>query len=213
MSLTAIREKILAEADSKAAEIRQAADEEARKILSDAKAKAKEIEQNASKEAESESKTLEMETSAGLEMERSALILEAKAVVVDKAYQKVRKELRGIIEKEYLMQMLKSGAKQFSAATDGAFVVKTSKKYAKMVEGLKLRPKYEDIDGFVLESIDGKMRLNLDPDSMIERKVDEIRANITEALFGKAISKPKERKAPPIKIKVRARKAKPKRKR
>lgn len=190
MPLESIRKRILADSEAKAEEVRGEADAEARRILAEARGRAKEIEKRAEAEAEAESKRIERETQAGLEIEANAILLDARGAAVAKAMQGVTKEIKRMIDKEYLPSMLKSGAKQFRSASDEPFVVVTSKKNAKVVEQLKLNPKYQDVEGFVLQSSDGRMRLLVSSDSAVENNLDEIRRELSGLLFSKA-----ERKA------------------
>jgi vacuolar-type H+-ATPase subunit E/Vma4 len=187
MSLDSIKKRILAESEQEAEKIHGEADSESRKIIAEARAKAREIEKQAQADSEAECLRLERENSAGLEIQSNSILLEAKGAAVEKVMSGIVHDVKSTISREYMYSLLKEGAKQFDAASGERFIVRTKKKNSKIVQSLKLTPKYDETEeGFVLESHDGKMRLMASPDSIIESNSDEIRREISDLLFGKA---------------------------
>lgn len=217
MPLDAIRKRILSDSEAKAEGIRGEAEAEARKILSEARSRAKEIEKQAEAEAQSESMRLQKESEASLEIERNSILLEARGAAIEREAQGLTRNVKSILSKDYLPSLLKSGAKQFAAASDEKFIVRTKKRNSKLVESLRLTPKYDETEqGFVLESQDGKMRLIISPDSLIENNGDSIRKEISGLLFGKskiAAEKKEKRQKPMKKARKTAKKAMKKKKR
>ncbi len=185
MPLESITKRILKESESETEELRDEARDEARGILAAAKERAAEIEKAARAEAESESDKAEREAAAATEAESRAAFLDAKSSAVEKASRDVAAEVSGALAKNELPAMLKSGVKQFKAATGEPFIVITRKSNAKLVESMKLKARYEDVDGFILESEDGKMRLTISPQALVEQSMDRIKAQVEALLFGK----------------------------
>lgn len=212
MPLDKIRKKILDESDAAVLAIDKEASEEAHKITSEARSQAKEIEKQSETETESETKRIQRESAAGLEIESNAILLEAKGAATENAVKDVSKEMARIIEEEYLPSMLKSGLKQFAASTSEKPIIKTSRKYSKIVQQMKLSAEYGDIDGFVIESNDGKVRLTISPDSILENNMEDIKSEVLAELFsgrGEHIPKKEAKKVTvQIKAKTKAKKAK-----
>jgi vacuolar-type H+-ATPase subunit E/Vma4 len=204
MPLDAIRKRILSDSEAKAEEVRAGAEAEAHKILSEARSRAKEIEKQAEADAHAEAARLEKESEAGLEITRNSIILEAQGATVDREKQGVERAVRSILSSDYLPMLLKSGVEQFAAASDEKFIVRTKKRNSRLVESLKLTPKYDETEeGFALESHDGKMRLVVSPDSLIENSEDSIRKEISGLLFGKSKASAEKMEKPAKKEKMK----------
>ena len=185
MPLEALEKRILSESDSKAEQIKGSAEEEAKKMVAEAKEKAKEIEKIAKADAEVEAARLEKEGQADIVREADAIILDARGDAVRNAAESVAKEIESMLQKEYLAAMLKSGIKQFSVASETKdFVVITSKKNSALVKKMGVSARYEDVDGFFVESKDGKVRLLISPDDIAEKHMDLINREVSSALFG-----------------------------
>ncbi len=187
MPLESIKKRILAEAEAKAEEIKKQGADEAKRITAEAETRAKQIEREAQDEANSETRRLVKENDAGLEIESNAILLDAKGSAIEKAMQAVNKEIRELLAEKHLKQMLTSGIEQFrSLSPNEEIVVRTSKENSKAVGSLgsDVAVEYDKTEGFVIASKDGKTRLEVTPDSMIESNADEIRKVISDMLFG-----------------------------
>ena len=190
MPLESIKKRILSESETKAEGLREEADSEARRIVAEAKTEAKEIGRQAEQEAEAESKRIEGEARAGMEIEANTVLLEARGTAIENAVREVSREIESLVSKEHLLPMLKSGVKQFKSSTDEPFVVVTSKRNANVVESMKLTPRYEDVDGFVVESEDGRMRLVISAAAIVSGNEDRIRSEVAGHLNKAPHSKP-----------------------
>lgn len=192
MPLDNIKKRILAEAETQAEAVKKEADAEVHRIKAESEVRAKQIELEAQNEASSESRRLIKENDAGLEIEANAILLEAKGSAIERATQLVVNETESILEDKYLADMLKSGISQFKASSGEEPIVMTSRENAKLVQSLGIQARQAEIGGFVIESKDGKMRLEVSADSLISSNMDGIRGIVSEMLFGRP-----EKKADP----------------
>ncbi len=201
MPLESITKRILKESESSTEELRDEAMAEARSILAAAKGRVAEIEKAAKAQAALESEKAEREGSAALEAQYRTAFLDAKSGAVEKASRSVAAEVSDMLVRDELPAMLKTGVKQFKAAAGDSLVVITGRNNAKLIESLKLKARYEDIDGFILESEDGKMRMVVSPQALVEQNMDGIRAQVEALLFGKRQPVARQAKSKPAKKK------------
>ncbi len=186
MSLDAIKKSILSEAGARASAIDDEASSEAKRILKEADERAKSIIGRAERDAKAEAERLAKESQAGAETEASAMMLEAKGAAVERALKKVSAQVERAVSKDYSKKLLDSGLKQFKEISGDSPVIRTAKRNAGMLKGGKYRVEYEDIDGFILSTEDGKISLNATVQSVVGKSLDGARRLISKELFGEA---------------------------
>lgn len=201
MSLDSIRKSIISDAESKASAADSEASEEASRIVKEAEAKAKEILKNAQIEADKEAQRVRNEALAGAEMEANSTVLQARGAAVERSLKRVINGLEGELSKEYMKRILDQSIKQFREIAEGDIVVKTGKKNAALMKGMKYKVEYADVDGFMLYEDSGKIALNATVGSIAGKETDNARRLIAQELFSGrgrpalAPKKPKPRKA------------------
>ena len=186
MSLDGIRKKILSDYKARSERIESESEKEAKSVIEAAKVQASERLKASRARAEEEAARLRKESDAGLEIEANSVLLAARSASSEKAAESIAAEVRRILADEAMQQMLKAGTKQFSEASDQDFVVIVSKKNSKQVSQLGLTPRYAEIEGFVLESEDGSMRMTISPESLVEGSMESIRKEAALQLYGAA---------------------------
>ena len=190
MTLEAIKKDILAEAEEKSAQAASEAIKEANRITKEAEEKANGIEKRAAQEAQHEVERLRKENEAGVEIEANAMLLAARGDAVERSLKKVLSGTGSSLEKGSMKKLLDLGMKQFSEITPkGEIVIKTSKKNASLLKESGHKIEYEDIDGFMLYTNDGKIALNATVGNIFQGQTEVARRIIAEELF-------KERSSP-----------------
>ncbi|MDE1860643.1 MAG: hypothetical protein KGH72_02890 [Candidatus Micrarchaeota archaeon] len=208
MTLDAIRKSIIDDAHAKAAKAESEASKEADRIIAEAEQKAKAILKKANEDADSDAERVGMEMKASSETESNSMLLEAKAQAVEHSLDDVMKLADSELTKSGMERILKAGMKQFAEISGSSdMIVKTSKKNAGLLKNAK-NVEYEDIDGFLFSTGDGKVVLNATVGSISQREADAARKLVAEELFG-ARQRERARVAP---VKVAARKRKTARK-
>ena len=182
MTLDKIRGSIIKDAEKKAEEMESEASESARKIIEEAKKEAAAIGQKADEEAKAEMKRVEMEKKSDLDNMTTALMNAAEAEAVSNAMEKVMPKLSKMLSEQNLDKMLKSAIKEMEKTT-GEIIITVNKKAAASLKGYEVR--HMDGEGFVIESKDGRIRLDATPSKIAEENSDLIRAEISAFMFGK----------------------------
>lgn len=182
MTLDKIRGSIIKDAEKRADEMESEASENAKKIIEEAKREAAAIGKKADEEAEAEMKRVEMEKRSDLDNMTAALMNSAEAEAVSNAMDRVMPRLSKVLSRQNLDKMLKSAIKEMEKTTKD-IVVTVNKKAAQSIKGYEVRQM--DGEGFVIESKDGKIRLDATPSKIVEENSDLIRAEISAFMFGK----------------------------
>ncbi len=181
MTLDKIRGSIIKDAEKKAAEIESEASENAKKMTEEARKEAAAMEKKADEEAKVEMNRVEMEKKSDLDNMTTALMNAAEAGAVSSAMEKVMPKLSRMLSEQNLDKMLKSAIKEMEKTTD-EIIVTVNKKAAASLKGYEV--KHMDGEGFVIESKDGRIRLDATPAKIVEENSDLIRAEISAFMFG-----------------------------
>ncbi len=182
MALDKMRSSIIKDAETKAAGIESEASKNAAQIIADAKSEAAAIGRKADEEAKAEMNRVEMEKRSDLENIATALMNTAEAEAVASAMDKVLPRLSEILSKQNLDKMLKSAIKEMEKTTKD-IVITVDKKTAASLKGYEVRQ--GNGDGFVIESKDGRIRLDATPSKIAEENAELARAEISAFMFGK----------------------------
>lgn len=193
MTLDKIRGSIIKDAEKKAAEMESEASENARRIIEEAKKEASVIEKKADEEAKAEVKRVEMEKKSDLDNMTTALMNAAEDEAVSNAMEKVMPRISKMLSEQNLDRMLKSAIKEMEKTTD-EIIVTVNKKAAASLKGYEVR--HMDGEGFVIESKDGRIRLDATPSKIVEENSDLIRAEIAAFMFGKKHGRDKQEERP-----------------
>jgi vacuolar-type H+-ATPase subunit E/Vma4 len=181
MTLDKMRSSIIKDAEGKAAEMEREASEKASVIMADARSEASAILKKAEEEAKAEVKRVEMEKNSDLENMVTAMMNEAEADAVSKAMNRVVSKLSEVISKQNLDKMLKAAIGEMKKTTD-EMVITVNRKGASSLKGYEV--KHMEGEGFIIESKDGRVRLDATPSKIAEENAALVRAEIAAQMFG-----------------------------
>ena len=215
MGLESIRKNILKDAAEKSAEISGEARGEAGRITKEANEKAKSIIKAAEEDSKAEAERLRKEAEAGAEMEANSIILSAKGEVIERSLARVMSEVKTELSKNYTKKIFDSGMRQFSQIADkDEMMVKTSKKNAALLKNFPGYIRYENVNGFVFSTKDGKVSLNAEIEEIARKQEEYAKKEIDTGLFSSRTRpagnhKRKIHKAPKPKAKAKSARKKP----
>jgi vacuolar-type H+-ATPase subunit E/Vma4 len=186
MALDEIKKSIMHDAYSRSSAIESEAGRQVSAIRHEAEESAKHILKSAEEEAEKEVVRLKNEHKAALDMEVSALILDAKGKAVERSLKAVMEKVRSSMENEEGMKkILAHGIKQFAEiASEDAIIVSTSKRNAATLKGKGYDIEYADVDGFMLYTKDKRIALNATVSNIVNGEADAARRVVAAELFG-----------------------------
>lgn len=185
MGLEKITSSLLKEGEEEANKIVETAKWHVSKMLEEERAREKELRASAESEVK---KILEDQKNERLAWAR----LEAKRVAAEAREDAIKKALDEIYDlapslrksEEYATYLSKKVAEAVSEVGEGA-VVHVVKGDKKLLSKIKAAVQ-EDLDalgGAIVESADGKMRVDLRLETLFEMRSDELRRKLAEALF------------------------------
>lgn len=209
MALGDMKRDILNDAEAKASAIDQEAKAESDTIISEGKSRAREVLENAKKEAQRWSESFVTEHGAEIQIDRHNAVLLAKEEAIDANIGAVLRALTSKINDSYA-EIVKKAVGQLNAIGaigQGSIVVKAAERYHKQLKKVGIPVEFDQI-GITIESRDGKIKVDLSPNTLMKDVMGDIRAMIADALFeeGEKAGGPKKAKAPEAKKVKKARK-------
>lgn len=188
MGIEKITSSLLKDAEEEAAGIVKAAESHVRKMKEDERAKITGLKKKAENEVEKILEEQRNERLAWARLEAKRLVSEAREDAINNAIEELYDSLKELKKsKEYKSFMSKEVAaamKEFSGKAV-VHVAKSDKKLLpKMPKGCKVVTDLDALGGAVIESQDGKMKVDLTMETLFELKRDMLRKMISEELFG-----------------------------
>ncbi len=120
-------------------------------------------------------------------LEERRMLAEAKEEVLDEAFEEFKKELSGFTaKKEYttwLNKMIEKGLKELGNESGVIHVKKGDKKKVKAKKGVTIKEDVDVIGGVIIESKDGKIRIDLSIDAFVRQHEDEIKKELYKHIF------------------------------
>ncbi len=182
MSLDEVVEEILDRGKREADAILASADEERKRMLSEAKAKGEELNQEKEKQATLEASRRNQRETARAELEARRIALQAQKEVLDDILSRASEHLRQRESDRALLVALVQ--RHQKALSEG--VVRTNERDAVVLRRLVKTEVRDDLDcigGFVIESLDGRRRIDLTYETFLEDLWEDVIKEVADLLW------------------------------
>jgi len=188
MGIEKLTSSLLKDAQDEAAEIVKAAEGHVKQMKADERAKLTTLEKQAEEEIEKILKEQRNERLAWARLEAKRVISEAREDAINNAIDAIfssLKELRKSKEyKAFVSKNVSAAVKELGGKLT-VHVVKADKNLLpKLPKGCKAVADLDALGGAIIETQDGKMRIDLTLETVMELKRDELRKKISAELFG-----------------------------
>ena len=184
MALEKLIQRIESDAENEANDIIEKARKEAEEIISEAKKKAKKEAKEIESRGEKEAARLREKMLASARRKAREMEIRAKEEVIQECIEKAKEKLKKLKGKKYeaaVKKFIEEGKK-----TLGDCVVVPSRGQDKKIAekmGIKVEGKVDSIGGVILKSKDGSREIDNTFESIMERKLGELRIAIANELF------------------------------
>jgi len=187
MGIEKLTSSLLKDAQDEAAEIVKVAEGHVRQMKADERAKLVSLEKQAEAEVEKVLKEQRNERLAWARLEAKRLVSEAREDAINNAIDAIfssLNELRKSKEyKDFVSKNVSAAVKELGGKIT-VHVVKADKNLLpKLPKGCKVAADLDALGGAILETQDGKMRIDLTLETLMELKRDELRKRISAELF------------------------------
>jgi len=187
MEIEKLKGSLLSEAKAEAEKIVEAAEADAKAMLSEEKAKLSALKSEAEKNVE---KTLEEQRNERIawgRLEAKRVLAEAREDAIKGVIELFFDELKNVRKtpeyKKFLKKSLPDAAKELGKGTR-VHIIKGDRSALPRMNGTKVVEDLKGLGGALLESSDGKIRIDLTIETLFESRRDELRKEIYDKLFG-----------------------------
>ncbi len=188
MGIDKLTSSLLKEADEEAARIVEAAETHVRKMKEDEHAKSASLEKEAEAEVEKLLKEQKNERLAWARLEAKRVVAEAREDAINSAIDDIfssLKEIKGSKEYKTFISRKVSEAVNELGGKLTIHVAKGDKNLLpKLPKECRVVADLDALGGAMIETEDGKMRVDLTLETVIELRKDELRKKISSELFG-----------------------------
>ena len=189
MGIERLTSSLLKEADEEAARLVEAAEGHVRKMKEDERAKIASLKKKAEKEAEKLLAEQRNERLAWARLEAKRVVSEAREDAINSAIDDIfssLKELKKSREyKNFMSKSISAAVKELGGTRLTVHVGKGDKKLLpKLPKTCRVATDLDALGGAVIETSDGKMKIDLTLETLIELRRDELRKMISDELFG-----------------------------
>lgn len=189
MGIERLTSSLLKEADEEAAKIVQAAEWHVKKMKEDERSKRAALKKEAEKEIEKLLSEQKNERLAWARLEAKRITAEAREDAINSAIDDFFSSLKEVKKskeyKEFLSKNVSAALKELKGMKLKVHVRKEDKKLLpKLPNGCKAVTDLDALGGAVIETQDGKMKVDLTLETLFELKRDELRKMIAAKLFG-----------------------------
>ncbi len=189
MGIEKLTSSLLKDAEGEADGIVKAAEGHVRKMKEDERAKITGLKKNAESEVEKVLKEQKNERLAWARLEAKRLVSEAREDAINNAIEDIfasLKELKKSKEyKNFISKEVSAALKEFKGTKIVVHVAKDDKKLLpKLPNGCKVVTDLDALGGAVIETQDGKMKVDLTLETLFELRRDDLRKMISSELFG-----------------------------
>jgi vacuolar-type H+-ATPase subunit E/Vma4 len=187
MGIEKLKHSLLSEANAEADKIVEAAEAHVKGMLGEQKTKHTQKEEEAKKEIEKLLEEQRNERIAWARLEAKRIIAEAKEDAINNVLEDFFKELKAARKTPGYQKFLKKAA-TYGVAELGkdstVHVLKGEKKLLPKLSGAEVVEDLTGLGGALVESSDGKIRMDLTLETLFDSRRDEIRKKANELLFG-----------------------------
>ncbi len=187
MGIEKLKHSLLSEAKEEAQQIVQSAQSHVSGMLQEEKAREKKLRDTAEKEVK---RTLEEQRNervawARLEAKRIGAEVREDAIknVLEDFFNTLAKSRKSPEYKKFMKNSIPTAVAELEGKVT-IHVVKGDKALVPKVKGAKVTEDLKGLGGALVESADGRIRVDLRLETLVDTKRDEIRKEISEALFG-----------------------------
>lgn len=188
MDMERLKGTLLSDADAQAEKIVHQAKVEAQAMLEAERAKLSVLKVEAEKEVEQRMTSLKNERLAWARLESKRLLAAAREDAIksalDEFYDVMIKMRKSADYKKFMENSVSSAVAELGSDAI-VHVIKGEKELVPRMKGIKVAEDLEsELGGAIIESTDGRVRINMSMETIIESKKDELRAKINEKMFG-----------------------------
>jgi V/A-type H+-transporting ATPase subunit E len=186
MGIEKLRNSLLSEAKEEAQQIVQTAQSHVQNMLREEKAKDADRKSKAEKEVERTLRDQENERIAWARLEAKRIKAEAKEDAIKNVFENFFNTLSKSRNTPDYKGFLKKAVPEAAADLGGNVTIHCLKEDSKLIPAVKNAKVVTDLEGLggvLVESSDGKIRVDLTLETLVETRRDEIRKRIAEELF------------------------------
>lgn len=187
MGIEKLKGSLLSEAGDDAKRILAESEAEARKILGQERERAANLKKETEKEVEATLQEQRNERIAWARLESRRILAEARedAIkgVLEEFFDSLGNVRRTAEYRKFLAEAVPSAAEELGGGST-IHVLKGDKALLALPKGAKAVEDLEGLGGAMVESADGKIRIDLTLETLFEARRDEVRKSIHESLFG-----------------------------
>ncbi|MBI5223002.1 hypothetical protein HY990_01125 [Candidatus Micrarchaeota archaeon] len=188
MSIEKLKTSLLSEAQAESERIINAAKSEAQKLIEEERSKNAAFLSSAREDAERILKEQSSERSAWARLEAKRIIAEAKEDAIKLTIEDFLAAVASLRKtpeyRQFMKRSVDAAIAEFGGGPVFLHVLAADKDLFSKTKNLSIVPDLDGIGGAILESEDGRLRVNLTLETLVETKKDELRGKIYQALFG-----------------------------
>ncbi len=189
MGIEKLTSSLLTEANSQASELVKSAEWHVEQMISEERAKDKNLMKDAEAEISDILKSQRNERIAWARLEVKRILAEAREDAINNTLEDFFSQLKSARSSKEYKQFLKTSIRGAVNDLGGQkLIVHVVKGDAKLVEKIPNARIIEDLQGFggvIVETTDGKMRVNMTLETLVESRKDELRKRIYDLMFSK----------------------------
>lgn len=187
MGIEKLKNSLLSDANKEAEGIVQSAEAHVRNMLEEEKAKGAAVRSGAEKEVERLLGEQRNERIAWARLESKRMLAEAREDAIKDVFEDFFAALEGLRKSPEYKKFMKASIEQAASELGGSVTIHVAKGEKELVPKLKGATVVDDLQGLggaMVEAEDGKTRINLTIETLVETRKDELRKKIYEKLFG-----------------------------
>lgn len=187
MGIEKLKSSLLSEANEDAQKIVEAAESHVKGMLSEERSRKTAMREKAEKDVERLLKEQRNERIAWARLESKRIIAEAREDALKNVLEQFFEDLKGVRKSPEYKRFMKAAVSEAAAELGRGAVVhlaKGDKKTVPVPRGCKVSEDLAGLGGVMVESADGKIRMDLTLETLFDIRRDDIRKEVSEKLFG-----------------------------
>jgi V/A-type H+-transporting ATPase subunit E len=188
MGIERLTSSLLLEANKEAEDIVSAAESHVQKMLEEERSRNEELRKEMAEEARNTIENLRNERVAWAKLEAKRIVAEAKEDAINNVlhefFEELKKARKTKAYKTYISNRIKDAVDEFGSGSLSVHVRKGEKSLVPKKKGIKIVEDLDSLGGAIVESKDGKVRMNLTLETIYEAKKDALRKKVSDKLFG-----------------------------
>jgi len=190
MGIESLTSSLISEAEKEAKEIVESAEWHVKEMLSDEKAKGSKLLKEAESDAVKRITDLRRERVAWAQLEKKRIMAEAREDAIktslDEVYKALSKVKKTAKYRAFMKSAVAAAIKNLEGGRLVVHVLKSDKKFLpKTNSRTKVVTDLDAVGGVIVETADGRMRVNYTLEAVFESESESLRKKISERLFSK----------------------------